>query len=105
MTIQEAIAITGKQKDKKRVKGDINGKFMYLKRYNDCTAILYSKKNVNNYYVSELYDVYGPFKSLKDAIAFRANVLHVHTQAHQQAMWQSWEDEGAGFCKVENSFN
>jgi hypothetical protein len=104
MTIQEVIATTGKQKDAKRIQGDINGKFMYLKRYNDCTAILYGKENTNEYFVAELYTVYGPFDDLAAAIAFRKNVLHLHTAAHEQAMWKSWESEGDGFCSAKNAY-
>jgi hypothetical protein len=102
MTIQEVIAKTSKIKERKIVKGNTNGRFIYLKKYNDCTAILFDKNKVNEYYVLELFDVYGKFPTLKKAIQFR-HVLHLHTEAHKQAMHNSWKEEGAGFCTVQNA--
>ena len=77
------------------------GKLYYFKKYKDCTAILEDKKG--NYYVNELFSVYGTFKTFKECSAFRT-ILAIHAESHTQLMHASWKSEGANFCKPVNQF-
>jgi len=78
-------------KEKEVTDRDPNAKYYYLKKYTDCTSILTSWKK-SRYYVGCLNDIYGPFTSTKEAKEFR-EVLRINQEAHQQAMWKSWESD------------
>ena len=75
-------------------------KLYYLRKYNDCTAILTDKHD--HYYLNCLFDVYGPYKTTKDALNMRA-VVNINQRAHNQLMVSSWEGEGAGFLTAANA--
>ena len=62
-------------------------KLFYIKKYNDCTAIIESK--AGKMYVNQLYDVYGPFKTLQLCADFR-RVLNIENSALRQAEVNSW---------------
>ena len=60
-----------------------------FKQFDDCTSIVTNKKT--NYYVYCLYDLYGPFKTFDDCYAIR-RLIRINTEAHSQAMVNSWSD-------------
>ncbi len=87
----------GKIKEKHLIKGNHNGKYKYIRRYNDCTAIVEGIKD-GKLYVAELGNVYGAFDSFKECLEFR-KLLKRYSYAHKVAMWRSWAEEGENFCK------
>jgi len=64
------------------------GKLFYVKKYQDCTAIIESKKT-GKLYVNQLYDIYGPFKDLTACLEFR-KILNLESNALRQAEVSAW---------------
>ena len=64
------------------------GKLFYIKKYNDCTAII-EKKTTGRLYVSCLYTVYGSFKDIQACFDFR-KIINLHNNAHRQAEVNAW---------------
>lgn len=87
----------GKIKEKHLVKGNYNGKYRYIRRYDDCTAIV-EKIADGTLYIAELGNIYGPFADFRGCLDFR-KLLKRYSYAHQVAMWASWAEEGENFCK------
>ena len=84
-----------------KYKTDPEGKLYYIKKYQDCTAIIESKKT-GKLYVNCLFDIYGPFKDFMECLTFR-KILNLESNALRQAEVNSWSKEGAGFLGAENA--
>lgn len=64
------------------------GSLYYIKRYQDCTAIIESK-DTGKLYVNQLYNLYGPFKTLELCSNFR-RILKLNSKAFRQVEINSW---------------
>ena len=101
-TIDQVIKDTRKIIARHKTKNYKEGDLYYIKKYQDCTAIIANKTN-NKFYVNCLSDIYGPFEDLETCIKFR-KILNLKFNALRQAEVNSWSREGAGFLGVENAF-
>jgi hypothetical protein len=86
-TIAEVVKETREIIKKHRINKP-KGKLYYIKKYQDCTAIIESK-TTGKMYVNQLYDIYGPFKTLQLCSDFR-HILNLENNALRQAEVNSW---------------
>ena len=89
MTVLEVIQKSKKQMEAKEIKP--RGKYYYLRRYKDGLGILTCSLD-KNYYTTDMFNLYGPFETTKQALAF-LRVIRTHIEAHSQAMHNSWKEE------------
>lgn len=100
-TVDQVITDTRKIIAKYKIKPDKNHKYFYIKRYQDCTAII-ENRDTDQLYVNCLYDIYGPFKDPATCLKFR-KILNLKFDALRQAEINSWSKEGTGFLRPENA--
>jgi len=101
-SISQVIKETNQLLNKHKIKGDLNGKYKYDVKFKSGNAILKDIKG-DKYYAFDMFNVYGPFDDFDKARLF-LKIINTHTEAHQQAMWKSWENEGSNFCKPVNAY-
>ena len=96
-TVDQVIKETRKIIAKYKVKPE--GKLFYVKKYQDCTSIIESKKT-GKLYVNCLFNIYGPFKDFETCLQFR-KILNIENNALRQAEVNAWSREGTGFLRSE----